>query len=76
MHLHIQPKNINNLVLKSVTGTEKNKEVLLLGDFDTDLIKANLNSKVSELVDIAYSSYLIRPHYVLHQINQQKPYPN
>ena len=59
-HPCIHPKEFNNLFLKSLTNKlnkESNKEIILLGDFNIDLIKTNS----SEFLDIIYSSYLI-PH--------------
>ena len=52
------------LFLKSLTNKlskGSNKEIILLGDFNTDLIKTNTNNNASEFCYIIYSSYLI-PH--------------
>ena len=60
MHL----KEFNNLFLKSLTERltkENNKEVILLGDFNTDLIKSNSNANASEFLDLIYCSNLL-PH--------------
>ena len=46
-HPCMHPKEFNDLFLKSLTERltkENNKEVILLGDFNTDLIKANSNA--------------------------------
>ena len=54
----------NSLSLKSLTNKlskESNKEILLLGDVNIDLIKTNTNNNASEFLDIIYSGYLI-PH--------------
>ena len=50
MHL----KEFNDLFLKSLTerlAKENNNEVILLGDFDIDLIKSNSNANASEFLD-------------------------
>ena len=63
-HPCMYPQEFNSLFLKSLTNKlskESNKEIILLGDFNIDLIKANTNNKSSEFLDIIYSSYLI-PH--------------
>ena len=60
----MHPQEFNSLFLKSLTNKlskESNKEIILLGDFNIDLIKTNTNNKSSEFLDIIYSSYLI-PH--------------
>ena len=60
----MHPKEFNNLFLKSLTNKlnkENNKEIILLGDFNIDLIKTNSNNNAPEFLDIIYSSYLI-PH--------------
>ena len=43
---------------------ENNKEVILLGDFNIDLIKSNSNVNSSEFLDVIYSSNLL-PHLPL-----------
>ena len=61
-HPCMHPKGFNNLFLKSLTNKlskENNKEIILLGDFNIDLIKTNTNTSASEFLDIIYSSYLI-----------------
>ena len=60
MHL----KEFNDLFLKSLTERltkENNKEVILMGDFNIDLIKSNSNANASEFLDVIYSSNLL-PH--------------
>ena len=60
----MHPQEFNSLFLKSFTNKlskEINKEIILLGDFNIDLIKTNTNNNASEFLDIIYSSYLI-PH--------------
>ena len=60
----MHPKEFNNLFLKSITNKlskESNKEIILLGDFNIDLIKTNTNNNASEFLEIIYSSYLT-PH--------------
>ena len=60
----MHPQEFNSLFLKSLTNKlskESNKEIILLGDFNIDLIKTNTNNNASEFLDIIYSSYLI-PH--------------
>ena len=55
-------KEFSSLFLKSLTkklSKESNKEMILLGDFNIDLIKTNTNKNTSEFFDIIYSSYLI-----------------
>ena len=54
----------NDLFLKSLTKRltkENKKEVILLGDFNIDLIKSNSNANASEFLDVIYSSNLL-PH--------------
>ena len=63
-HPCMHPKEFNDLFLKSLTERltkENNKEVVLLGDFNIDLIKLNSNANASEFIDIIYSSNLL-PH--------------
>ena len=43
---------------------ENNKEVILLGDFNIDLIKSNSDVNSSEFLDVIYSSNLL-PHIPL-----------
>ena len=60
----MHPKEFNDLLLKSLTERltkENNKEVILLGDFNIDLIKSNSNANTSELLDVIYSSNFL-PH--------------
>ena len=60
----MHPKEFNDLFSKSLTKrlTKKNKkEVILLVDFNIDLVKSNLNANASELLDVIYSSNLL-PH--------------
>ena len=58
-------KEFNDLFLKSLTKRliyqKKKKEVILLGDFNIDLIKSNSNANASEFLDVIYSSNLL-PH--------------
>ena len=58
------PREFNDLFLKSLTERltkENKKEVILLGDFNNDLIKSNSNANASEFLYIIYSSNLL-PH--------------
>ena len=60
----MHPKEFNDLFLKSLTKRltkENKKEVILLGDFNIDLIKSNSNANASEFLDVIYSSNLL-PH--------------
>ena len=64
IHVYMHPKEFNDLFLKSLTErfTKKNnKEVILLGDFNIDLIKSNSNANALEFLDVIYSSNLL-PH--------------
>ena len=63
-HPCMHPKEFIDLFLKSLTERltkENNKEVILLGDFNTDLIKSNSNANASEFLDLIYCSNLL-PH--------------
>ena len=63
-HPCLDPQELNSLLLKSLTNKvskERNKKIILLGDFIIDLIKTNKNDNALEFLDIIYSSYLI-PH--------------
>ena len=63
-HPCMHPKEFNDLFLKSLTkrlSKENKKEVILLGDFNIDLIKSNSNANTSEFLDVIYSSNLL-PH--------------
>ena len=63
-HPRIYPKEFNDLFLKSLRERltkENNKEVILLGDFNIDLIKSNLNANASEFFGVIYTSNLL-PH--------------
>ena len=63
-HPCMHSQEFNSLFLKSFTNKlskESKKEIILLGDFNMDLIKTNTNNNGSEFLDIIYSSYLI-PH--------------
>ena len=63
-HPRMYPKEFNDLFLKSLRERltkENNKEVILLGDFNIDLIKSNLNANASEFFDVIYTSNLL-PH--------------
>ena len=58
----MHPQEFNSLFLKSLTNKlskKSNKEIILLGDFNIDLIKINTYNNSSEFLDIIYSSYLI-----------------
>ena len=60
----MHPKKFNNLFWKSLTNKlskESNKDIILLCDFNIDLIKTNTDNNASEFLEIIYSSYLI-PH--------------
>ena len=60
MHL----KEFNDLFIKSLIKRltkENKKEVILLGDFNIDLIKSNSNADASEFLDVIYSNNLL-PH--------------
>ena len=60
----MHPQEFNSLFLKSLTNKlskESNKKIIILGDFNIDLIKTNTNNNASEFLDRIYSSYLI-PH--------------
>ena len=53
-HPCMHPKEFNDLFLKSLTKKltkENKKEVILFGDFNTDLIKSNSNANASELTN-------------------------
>ena len=55
----MHPKEFNDLFLKSLTERltkENNKEVILIGDFNIDLIKSNSNANASEFLDVICSS--------------------
>ena len=58
----MHPKELKNIFLKPRTSKlnkESNKEIILLGDVNTGLIKTNSNNNASEFLYIIYSSYLI-----------------
>ena len=60
----MHPKEFSDLFLKYLTERvtkENNKEVILIGDFNIDLIKSNSNTNASEIRDIIYSSNIL-PH--------------
>ena len=55
-------KEFNDLFLKSLTEIltkQNNKEVILLGNFNTDLINSNSDANASEFLDIIYCSNLL-----------------
>ena len=61
-HPCMHPQEFNSIFLKPLTNKlskENNKEIILLGDFNIDLIKTNKNNNASEFLDRIYSSYLI-----------------
>ena len=41
----------------------ENKEVILLGDFNIDLLKCDSNENVSDFLDIVYSTSLLPYNY-------------
>ena len=58
----MHPKESNDLLLKSLTERlteENNKEAILLGVFNIDLIKSNSDANASEFLDVIYSSNLL-----------------
>ena len=60
----MHPQEFQNLFLKSLTNKlnkESYKEIILLGDYNIDLIKTNSNNNAFEFLDVIYSSHLI-PH--------------
>ena len=61
-------KEFNDLFLKSLTErlTKENtkKYIILLADFNIDLIKSNSNANASESLDVIYSGNLL-PHITL-----------
>ena len=60
----MHPKEFNHLTERLPTERltkENNKEVILMGDFNIDLIKSNSNANASEFLDVIYSSNLL-PH--------------
>ena len=63
-HPCMHPKEFNHLTERLLTERltkENNKEVILMGDFNIDLIKSNSNANASEFLDVIYSSNLL-PH--------------
>ena len=61
-HPCMHPKEFNDLFLKSLTKRltkENKKEVILLGDFNNDLIKSNSNANALEFLIVIYSSNLL-----------------
>ena len=61
-HPCMYPIEFNDLFLKSLTErltNENDKEVILLGVFNNDLIKSNSNANASEFFDIIYSRNLL-----------------
>ena len=63
----MHPKEFNGLFLKSLNKRltkENKKEVILLGDFNIDLIKSNSYANASQFLDVIYSSNLV-PHITL-----------
>ena len=72
----MHPKEFNNLFLKFLTNKlnkESNKEIILIGDYNIDLIKTNSNNNAFEFLDIIYSSYLI-PHITCPTRSTSKSY--
>ena len=71
----MHPKEFSDLFLKYLTERvtkENNKEVILIGDFNIDLIKSNSNTNASEFLDIIYSSNIL-PHInnIFSNINEE-----
>ena len=63
-HPCMHHKEFNDLFLKSLTERptrENNKEIILMGDFNIDLVKSNSNANASKFLDVIYSSNLL-PH--------------
>ena len=61
-HPHMEAYEFNHCymdVLSEKLLKEKNKEVILMGDFNIDLLKYETNNNSSEFLDIIYSSSLI-----------------
>ena len=60
-HPCLQQKEFNDEYLKPLLEklTLENKEVILLGDFNIDLLKCDSNKKFSDFLDILYSTNLI-----------------
>ena len=54
---------VNNNYLTNLLDTlsSENKTVVLLGDFNADLLKYDQNSNISDFLDLMYSSLLL-PH--------------
>ena len=55
-------KGFHDLFLKSSTERltkENSKEIILLGDFKTDLAKSTSNANASEFLDVIYSNNLL-----------------
>ena len=66
-HPCMHPKEFNDLFLKPLTErfTKENikDEIILLGDFNIDLIKSNLNATALEFLDVYILSNLL-PHII------------
>ena len=43
------------------TFSSENKTVVLLGDFNADLLKYDQNSNITDFLDLMYSSFLLPP---------------
>ena len=56
----MQQSEFNDEYLKPLSekSISENKEVILLGDFNIDLLKYDLNKNVSDFLDIMYSTNL------------------
>ena len=69
-HPFIHPKEFNNLFLKFLTDNlnkENIKEVLLLGDFNIDLIKTNSNKRSNKhFNNCSYSLFFIMGTFLKH----------
>ena len=62
-HSCMRPKEFNDLYFKSITEKitkENDKEVILLDDFNIDLIKSNSSANASEFLDVIYSNNVLR----------------
>ena len=47
----MQPKELNNLFFKNKLDKENNKEIILIRDFNIDLIETNTNKNASGFLD-------------------------
>ena len=60
-HPYMQQSEFNDEYLKPLSEKliSENKEVILLGDFNIDLLKCDSNKNVSDFLDIIYSNNLL-----------------